>query len=1044
MSNNPKLATEQQVQDVSNTFAELFNHQGKQIKALESGVIDAIEPSSPAPTKRGEYKVTKVGVYINFKDGNGQPISVTEEDYSSGNVSIIYNGTDNRKLVVPITFEGEVKEGDTRGVNGNEVNSKLNEFTQKDNNNITCFGKYVENLAIFHNQDNSGTIVYQDQAVCFIIPVTKNSEYIIDKEPSNRFRLALFDTSNEPTVGDVSDQLFINDDFISTTIKTNNNNKWLVIYLSNNNKETRLTVIEKNGKIVVKTTSLEKDVVIKNKYVVQNIKKEFSVADYLFNQNDDGSVVPSKSMTISSLIPINSTSTILIKSEIPFLKTIRVYSSPDFLPSNYLGKVSNDLTLTKDFTFDLSDFKNGSEFLYISLILKSVNVQEDISDSVEIIEDKIDYIDTTSGLIPVKNDKGYISSDFNFEEGTSYIYNNGDMVNNPYTKSTLIDVSSISSIDFPVMLTSSSNGVCFFDSKMQYLTGYISKTPLKQLGNYGDRMVVSKPDNAMFFGFTYATDKYALDNNHPLFDYIILYKNDNIIDTRNNNIINKNKLSFFNTLLKDKSNFSVSKSNLINSIQIPIDDKYKLFEEAIEKLGHTITKEEIGKSYGDEYPIFGYTITPEKGYENTIALTGHVHGDEKLSPLGFIDSISYILSRNDTYNVALATKTRYIVVFIVNPYGYVNNKRYTKNNVNLNRNNDYRWELNSSDEHQYKGSGPNSEPETKSCKIFFDKFKGEIDYHLDLHDMVANIAYAPANNKLFKYTDEMNSLREVLEKINDVPKSTLVPYINEMGSFGNYFNEILGVTSITLESSRTFWDNKGINEKTKVAKCTELVLSYLHLFFYLNISKQKNTMYIEDVMSTAFRSEEHGINTWNKDILISEFSKYAKKEGNLFLLSNGNKSKNILVISGLSNDDLNSDLTSLRCIQKITNAENSGYISSITTKANLFFMPYANIDEIDSIVNNNIITDVIIINGFPNNSTKYNKVSAKYIGYKSKWLDDNVLKNKEEFNSLEERYKEKMISIYINNQVLDASRYGYCVAEWVNVIGNVISSLVFM
>lgn len=121
MSNNPKLATEKQVQDVSNTFAELFNHQGKQIKALESGVIDAIEPSSPAPTKRGEYKVTKVGVYINFKDGNGQPISVTQEDFSTGNVSIIFNGTDSRKLVVPITFEGEVKEGDTRGVSGMTV-----------------------------------------------------------------------------------------------------------------------------------------------------------------------------------------------------------------------------------------------------------------------------------------------------------------------------------------------------------------------------------------------------------------------------------------------------------------------------------------------------------------------------------------------------------------------------------------------------------------------------------------------------------------------------------------------------------------------------------------------------------------------------------------------------------------------------------------------------------------------------------------------------------------------------------------------------------
>lgn len=139
---NPKLATEAQVQEVSDTFIEIINHQGKQIKALESGVIDAIEPSSPAPTKRGEYKVTKPGVFLNFKDANGQPISVTQEDYSKGNVSIIYNGTDCRVLIVPITFEGEVKEGDTRGVSGGTINSTLDyELSKKDKKTIPLSNK---------------------------------------------------------------------------------------------------------------------------------------------------------------------------------------------------------------------------------------------------------------------------------------------------------------------------------------------------------------------------------------------------------------------------------------------------------------------------------------------------------------------------------------------------------------------------------------------------------------------------------------------------------------------------------------------------------------------------------------------------------------------------------------------------------------------------------------------------------------------------------------------------------------------------------------
>lgn len=158
---NPKLATEQQVKAVSDTVVELYNHQGKQIKALESGVIDAIEPSSPSPTKRGEYKVTKPGVFLNFKDANGQPISVTQEDYSSGTVSIIFNGVDCRKLVIPITFEGEVKEGDTRGVSGGEVwkqeiNNQNNRVTYKiikRNENVDVFSSIVKNIFLQVNED---------------------------------------------------------------------------------------------------------------------------------------------------------------------------------------------------------------------------------------------------------------------------------------------------------------------------------------------------------------------------------------------------------------------------------------------------------------------------------------------------------------------------------------------------------------------------------------------------------------------------------------------------------------------------------------------------------------------------------------------------------------------------------------------------------------------------------------------------------------------------------------------------------------------------
>jgi len=121
MSEIPKLATEDQLKSVADTFTELYNHQGKQIKSIESGIIDTIVPASPAPTKRGQYVVSEPGIYVNFKDSNKQSISVTEEEFTSGAVYLIFNGSDSRKVVVPIEANGEVREGDKRPISGSEV-----------------------------------------------------------------------------------------------------------------------------------------------------------------------------------------------------------------------------------------------------------------------------------------------------------------------------------------------------------------------------------------------------------------------------------------------------------------------------------------------------------------------------------------------------------------------------------------------------------------------------------------------------------------------------------------------------------------------------------------------------------------------------------------------------------------------------------------------------------------------------------------------------------------------------------------------------------
>lgn len=116
-----KLATEKQVRDVVDTFSELYNHQGKQIKGLESGIIDSISPDSISPEVKGMYSVTSPGIFINFKDINGNPIEITSEEYGSALVFIVFNGISCEKRIIYIEANGKVEEGDSRAVSGGEV-----------------------------------------------------------------------------------------------------------------------------------------------------------------------------------------------------------------------------------------------------------------------------------------------------------------------------------------------------------------------------------------------------------------------------------------------------------------------------------------------------------------------------------------------------------------------------------------------------------------------------------------------------------------------------------------------------------------------------------------------------------------------------------------------------------------------------------------------------------------------------------------------------------------------------------------------------------
>ncbi|MDM1396057.1 hypothetical protein HX049_02535 [Myroides odoratimimus] len=107
------------------------------INTMAVGIQGEAFPNSIGPKNNGMYTAQEPGIYLHFLDEKGEPIIVTQEDYDTGLVYVVYNGIYCFKSVTPITNNGEVREGDMRGVNGNEVYFSLKSKTKYYNDILT-------------------------------------------------------------------------------------------------------------------------------------------------------------------------------------------------------------------------------------------------------------------------------------------------------------------------------------------------------------------------------------------------------------------------------------------------------------------------------------------------------------------------------------------------------------------------------------------------------------------------------------------------------------------------------------------------------------------------------------------------------------------------------------------------------------------------------------------------------------------------------------------------------------------------------------------
>lgn len=149
------------------------------VAGVQFGIKDVVLPGSPAPFQTGQYPVKEPGVFVNFKDSNGQSISVTNDDFMTGIVYIIYNGNYSYKYIAPIPINGEVKEGDMRAVSGGEVyksvitkNGIKTIIVKNLFNKSNIINAYINNI--------SGDLINNSNAMCsFWIKIQPDTAYSI-------------------------------------------------------------------------------------------------------------------------------------------------------------------------------------------------------------------------------------------------------------------------------------------------------------------------------------------------------------------------------------------------------------------------------------------------------------------------------------------------------------------------------------------------------------------------------------------------------------------------------------------------------------------------------------------------------------------------------------------------------------------------------------------------------------------------------------------------------------------------------------------------
>ena len=273
--------------------------------------------------------------------------------------------------------------------------------------------------------------------------------------------------------------------------------------------------------------------------------------------------------------------------------------------------------------------------------------------------------------------------------------------------------------------------------------------------------------------------------------------NDNIASAESR-INEKVNVGFFSVLNEIERNQIVE--------QYTVDDYYNMYDVLVSNNTSRFTWITLGKDQSDTYDIRLYRYVPTD-YNRTLFVTCAIHGWEHYGTYIMYKLFERLLDDSKiTPNMFELRKTRILCIPVANPWGLMADdhtgvnatRRGNSRGVDLNRNFDYRWDLNSGNFGLSKGDSPFSEKETQYIKEIFDTYK--ITHYLDLHSF--NDDSTETRDYLFYGNDDVryNTYQIInwLEKI--YPGCNIEHTVTENdSSANNYAHVVRKIPSMNIE-----------------------------------------------------------------------------------------------------------------------------------------------------------------------------------------------------------------------------------------------------